>query len=506
MDIRVAVGDITRWEGDALLVNLFEGVTEPGGGTGAVDRALDGALRELIRTGELTGKKGEVVSLTPMGRLPVRRVLVVGLGKREDFGPEAVRYAMGEAVRALRRLKARRVATLAHGTGAGGLSPLEAGQAIAEGALLGLYRFRKYKTVNEETDPEELTVLVPEGGPVSALEEGVQTGRVLAEAVNRCRDLVNEPPNELTPTRLAEHALALAEDGGLEARILEREECERLGMGAFLAVAQGSHQPPKFIVLTYRGAPEREERDLALLGKGITFDSGGLSLKPASAMEDMKGDMAGGASVLCALHAIARLRVPINACAIVPATENMPGGGATRPGDVVRTMDGKTVEVLNTDAEGRMALADALAYARREGYRRLVDVATLTGAIVVALGSTRIGLFASDDDLAGRLARLGEALGERMWRMPMDEDYRELIKSQVADIKNVGKGRDAGSITAAWFLREFAHDTPWAHLDIAGVFMADQDKGYQVRGATGIPVRTLVALARDLAQSPTTRT
>ncbi|MFN3973876.1 MAG: leucyl aminopeptidase [Dehalococcoidia bacterium] len=502
MDIRVVQGDITHQATDAIVVNLFEGVTRPGGATGAVDRALGGLISTLIAEGECKGKKGEAALLHTFGRIPAKRVVVIGLGKQEEFTLDTVRQVSAEACRFLKGRGIRRAATVVHGAGIGGLNPKEAAAALTEGALLGTYSFKTLKSPEkDETALEALDIVEASADKVGDLEAGVQVGKVLAEATALCRDLVNEPANRLTPTRMAEVAQAIAAQHGLKLEVLEREECEALGMGAYLAVARGSHQPPKFIVLSYQGDPEHPYRNLGIIGKGITFDSGGISLKPAERMEEMKGDMAGGAAALCAVKAIAALRVPLNVTAIVPATENMPGGGATRPGDVVKAMNGKSIEVINTDAEGRMVLADAVCYARqRLGLKRLVDLATLTGAIVVALGNLRAGLFANDQPLANLVLKAGERSGERFWQMPMDPEYRDLVKSDVADIRNTGTGRGAGSITGAYFIREFVEDTPWVHLDIAGTFLSDKESGYYVKGGTGFGVRTLAHLALLLAE------
>ena len=299
---------------------------------------------------------------------------------------------------------------------------------------------------------------------------------------------------------LADRARAVAESSGLGFEQFDRAEMERREMGALLGVARGSHQPPQFIIMRYRGDPENAKKTVALLGKGITFDSGGISLKPPANMGEMKGDMAGGASVIAAMQAIAKLKPAINVTGIVPATENLPGGGATKPGDVLVAMNKKTIEVENTDAEGRLVLADALSYANAEGMSPLVDVATLTGAIRVALGTVTIGLFANDDDVAERALRAGERAGEKIWRMPLWDDYKEQNKSRVADVKNTG-GRPAGSIAAAFFISEFTDGVEWAHLDIAGTFMAERTHGHEVKGATGVPTRTLIALTELLASA-----
>ena len=310
--------------------------------------------------------------------------------------------------------------------------------------------------------------------------------------------MINEPANYMTPTHMADEATRLAEAYGLKLDILEREQMQELGMGALLGVAQGSRQPPKFIVLNYRGA-DSEKADVALVGKAITFDSGGISIKPSGGMESMKGDMAGGATVMAAMVAIAQLKPRINVMALVPATENLPDGSAMKPADILTAMDGKTIEIISTDAEGRVALADALGYARKQGAKRIVDVATLTGAMVTALGNVCTGAFTNNQKLVNEVIAAGAEAGEKIWQMPMYEEYKEQNKSDVADIKNIG-GRPAGSITGALFIGEFAGDTPWVHLDIAGTSTSDKERNYLVKGATGVPVRTLVNLVLSLAK------
>jgi len=380
-----------------------------------------------------------------------------------------------------------------------GLEAEACAQAIAEGTLMGLYTFRRHKKRDEdETDLEELTLVEEDASKLEALQRGVELGIVLAEAVNFCRDLANEPSNVLTPSEMAERARAMAHEAGLECQILERKEMEEMEMGALLGVAQGSQQPPKLIVLHYRGAPG-EEGALGLVGKGITFDAGGISIKPSGGMEEMKGDMSGGAAIIAAMRAIGQLRPAINVTAIVPASENMPSGSALKPGDVLRAMNGKTIEIINTDAEGRLILADALSYARRLGLSPIVDVATLTGAISVALGNVAMGAMTNDEAVLAKVKRAAAAGGEKVWQLPMYEEYKEQIKSDVADMKNTG-GRNAGSITAAFLLKEFVEDTPWVHLDMAGVDNYDKEKGVMVKGASGIPVRTLVHLTLALAE------
>ena len=502
MDIKVVQGDVTDVKVPAVIVNLFEGVERPGGATGAVDQALDGAIAQLIREGEIKGKKGENTLIHTFGKIGPSRVLVAGLGRAESFTQETIRAVTASSCRHLRKLGLERVATIAHGSGIAGLDARSSGQAIAEGSILGLYRFRNYvtKADNSVGELNELLIVERDSGKLVELEKGVELGRIMAEAAVLARDMINEPANVLTPTRMEEIALQVAEEECLEITVLGREHMEELGMGALLGVASGSDQPPKLIVLRYSGDPENADRRLGFIGKGITFDTGGISIKPAGGMEDMKGDMAGGASVIGAMKAIGRLKPRINVTGMIAATENMPGGSAQRPGDVVRSMSGKTIEVINTDAEGRLVLADALYYARQMGVTHIVDVATLTGAVVVALGHACSGVMGNNQELIDQVVVAGKSTGERIWQLPMYDDYKDQIKSNVADIKNTG-GRPAGSITAAQFLAEFTGDVPWAHLDIAGTYFSDKEKGYVVKGGTGVPTRTLINLAMERAQA-----
>jgi len=499
MKIKAIVGNITELQIEAVVVNLFEGVKKPSGATGAVDQALGGVISGLIERGEIKGKLGEVSLLHTLGRIPPERVAVVGLGKKEKFDLDKVRQATASALRFLQKLGLKHVASILHGAGAGGIDRKFSAQAIVEGGLLGLYAFRKHKTTDPDLgELEELLLVERDESRLPEVDGGIRLGRVLAEAANFARDLVNEPANALTPTRMAEVAKELAERYGLELEVLEREQMEELGMGALLGVAQGSEQPPKFIILSYRGG--KDSRDvLGLVGKGITFDSGGISIKPSEGMGEMKGDMAGGAAVLATLKALGELRPRINVTGLVPATENMPSGTALRPGDILKAMNGKTIEVISTDAEGRLILADALCYARRLGLSPVVDVATLTGACQVALGNVCSGLFGNDQGLISKLVGLGEEAGERLWQLPLYEEYKEQNRSEVADIKNSG-GRWGGAITAAQFLAEFIEDTPWVHLDIAGTAFLEKERGYFSKGATGIPTRTLVRFATALAE------
>ena len=495
MDISVVQGDISATEADVIVVNLFEGVTSPGGATGAVDRALDGAISKLIELGDIRGKAGERTTIHTFGKIAAPRVLVAGLGKAEEFDVHAVRNLSAEVARACRRPGVNSVATVVHGAGIGGLDPDACAQALAEGALLGAYQFLRYKTEADDDKAEigRLTIVEHDGSKVAGMEAAANRGRVLAEATNLARDLANEPANNLNPTDLAGRAAEVASAPNLELEVMEEDEMAAKGMGSLLSVARGSVQPAKLVRISYKGRGG-EGYDLALVGKGITFDTGGISIKPAQGMEAMKADMTGAASVIAAMQAVAALAPKADILAIAPCTENMPGGNATRPGDVVSAMNGKTIEILNTDAEGRLVLADGLCYARELGARHLVDVATLTGAISVALGDQCYGLMTNDDALATRFEAAAEAAGERSWRLPMFKEYGEQLKSNVSVVKNIG-GRPAGSITAAKFLEHFVDEKPWVHLDIAGVDMASKDKGWITKGASGQVVRALVNLA-----------
>lgn len=500
MEIKVIAGDITQLATDALIVNLFEGVERPGGATGAVDQALGGIITQLIAEGEIKGKLNEMTLIHTLGKIPAKRVIVAGLGKQEELTADKVRKVMAEACRFSRKLGAKKVATIAHGAGAGGIEREKAAQMVAEGSILGLYVFNKHKTneTRAKEEIEELLLVERDESKIPLLQQGCAQGEVIAEAVNFARDLINEPANFMTPSDLAEIARKVAAEHGLECTILEKEQMAELGMGALLAVAQGSAQPPKFIILQYNGG-ESSAAGMGFIGKGITFDSGGISLKPGEDMGDMKTDMAGGATVIAALRAIARLKPKVNVTALVPATENLPSGSALKPGDVIKAMNGKTIEIISSDAEGRLILADALCYATKSGLSPLIDVATLTGACRVALGDVCSGVFSNNQELANKVIQAGAEVGECLWQLPTYEEYKEQNKSEVADIKNVG-GRYGGAITAALFLSEFVGDTPWVHLDIAGTVRSDKERGYLVKGATGVAVRTLVHLALSLSQ------
>lgn len=496
MDVQVTGGSITEVKADTAVVNLFQGVKQPGGATGAVDQALGGALTELIAAGDFRGKLNETTLIYTFGRIPARKVIVVGLGEQAKFNLDRVRQAAAAAAVAARSHGGGTLASIVHGAGIGGLDPAAATRATVEGTVMGLYRFPGYKHKPEEEGREisRLQLVERTTDRLAVMEAAADEGAILAAAVNRARTLANRPGNKMTPRLLAEEAASLARELGLGLEVLEEEQLRQKGMGGLLGVGQGSTEPPRMITLTYEGT--NSDRVLALVGKGITFDSGGISLKPSRDMHEMKYDMSGAAAVFGAMDAIARLKPQAKVIAVLPAAENMPGAHAQKPGDIVETFGGKSVEVLNTDAEGRLILADGVAYARSRGATHIVDIATLTGAVVVALGHDVAAVLGNNDELLHEVQRAGEEAGERLWQLPAVEEYKESLKSDVADLKNVGGG-DAGTIVGGLFIGEFAGDVPWVHVDIAGTAYTNKDKGFRSKGSTGFGVRTLARLARS---------
>jgi leucyl aminopeptidase len=399
-----------------------------------------------------------------------------------------------DAATGVRQLRARNVKTVGLVPRLEGDAPSTASAAV-EGAIIGLFEPDKYRTIDKEERAVERLVVVAAGADEEALRSGAERGRVVGESVNFTRDLANEPGAYMTPTIMAERAQEIANEFGLDIDVLDQARMEQEGMGALLSVARGSDQPPKMMVLTYmpdgKQGVEDGEDYLALVGKGITFDTGGISIKPSENMELMKYDMTGGATVLGVMRAVAQLKPPIPVLGVVPSTENMPSGKATKPGDVVRAMTGKTIEVINTDAEGRLILADAVSYAKKLGATRVIDMATLTGAVSIALGDVNTGILGTDQELINEVIESGREVGEKFWQLPLDKEYTKQIKSDIADIKNVG-GRKAGTITAAAFIKEFADGISWAHLDIAGTAWGDEAKPFRAKGPTGVAVRTLL--------------
>lgn len=503
VEIKVESGDITQHAAKAVIVNLFDGVKSPGGATGAVDKAMDGAISNLISEGEIKGKKGEAVLIHTLGKTPSPRVIIGGLGKQDDFDLSVVRNLMGTCLRRARGASATSVATILHGAGIAGLDPEACAQAIAEGAVLGTYRFRRYKYNGGDDNPtkdiETLHIVESDESKLDAIRRGVERGTIMAQAANHTRDMANEPANNLYPELFADRAKTLMQDAGIECEVFDDKKITDLGMGALMGVGVGSSHPPRFIIMRYKGN-SGSDKTMGLLGKGITFDSGGISIKPAAGMESMKGDMSGGAAVIGTMWALGKLKPKINVTGVVPTAENMPSGTATKPGDVVKAMNGKTIEVINTDAEGRLILADAICYANEQKLSPIVDVATLTGAMMVALGPSATGFMSSDDALADAITAAGKESGEMLWRFPLIDDYAEGLKSNVADIKNTG-ARWGGAISAAKFLHFFVeNDTPWAHIDMAGTDESDKEKGIFVKGSTGTPTRSLINLLLGMAK------
>ncbi len=457
----------------------------------AADKAAAGALRRSLEQGDLAGKAGSTLLLQRIAGLAAERVLLVSLGERGEYGVNAFRDALRGAAVALKALGAKDAALYVADFAVAGRGLPWAVRNAVLCVRDAFYRFDQLKTQNKPTAPALAAMtLAIAGAPVTlqaqaALKEAVAT----ADGVDLARTLGNLPPNLCTPTELAEQARKLAKQFKLGIEVLERRDMERLGMGALLAVTRGSHQPPKLIVLRYAGAAKKK-KPLVLVGKGITFDTGGVSLKPAGDMDEMKFDMSGAGSVLGAIRALAGMRAPVNVIGVVPTCENMPGGAATRPGDVVTTLSGQSVEILNTDAEGRLILCDALTYAQRFDPVAVVDIATLTGACVIALGHVATGLFANDQRLADAIRAAGDDAWDRVWQMPLWEDYQEQLRSNFADFANIG-GRPAGSVTAACYLARFTRKLKWAHLDIAGTAW----RSGREKGSTGRPVPLLVRYA-----------
>ncbi len=493
MEITLDTRALPNIESDALVTYAFEQDKPIEGLLAQLDEIVGGSISKLAAAGELTGKMLETTVLHFPAGLAAQRLVILGAGKKGKFGTLELRRLAGAAVRSL---KSRQVKTLTFLARESERSAAAA-QAIVEGIILANFDSDKYKT--DKKPGNEIASAAIAGWDESSrgdAELGLARGRVIAESQNFARELGNEPSNRLTPRMLADRAAAIARQAGLAVDVLDENRIADLKMGALLSVAQGSAEPPRMIIITYTpenlnpGAPV-----LGLVGKAITFDTGGISIKPANDMEKMKYDMCGGAAMIGAMRAIAALKPSCKVIAVIPSTENMPGGRAQKPGDVQISMAGKSIEVINTDAEGRLVLADGIAYAKQLGCTHLVDAATLTGAVVVALSNVNVGVFGSSQAFTDQLLASAKVAGEKMWPLPVDDDYREMIKSGIADIQNVGSGKGGGAITAAMFLKEFTGDTPWIHLDIAGTAWQDDVKPWNAKGATGVAVRTLVDLA-----------
>jgi leucyl aminopeptidase len=497
MQIRVSQGSLESLRTSALVVPVFAD-KRLDGAAADVDKLLGGALKAVLASGEFAGKSNEATLIHAHAR-SFGRVLLVGLGDRAAFKPQLLAQYGGTAVRYLGRRGAEEL-TLA--------LPLEAqhhvrdsASFVVEGAIAGTVDTTTYRTEHErQIKIAAVNILAHTGSHTfekAALEAGAAHGEVLGESVNFARILALTPANDMTPTHMAKAAESIAKKRGLKYDVLDEAKMKSLGMGSLLGVSQGSDQPAKLIVLTYNGDPSSKEK-LALVGKGLTFDSGGISIKPANDMHEMKYDMCGGAGVIAAMGAIAQLKPRVNVIGVVPASENLPGPKAMKPGDILKAMNGTTIEVINTDAEGRLILADALCYARELGATRIIDAATLTGACVVALGHAASGAITNDESFVHEFLGVANTTGERYWQLPLFDDYRNDTKSEIADLRN-SAGRDGGALTAAAFLERFVAKVPWIHLDIAGTAYVPRETSYMAKGPTGTPVRAFVAFVESLA-------
>jgi leucyl aminopeptidase len=505
LDISIRTEDIATIRTPLLVLQHFQDDREPIGAATAVDQALGGLLSRLIARGDFRGKAEETLLVYPgeMG-FPADRVLMVGIGKREEYAMQGLRKAVGTAVREAERMRVDEMAlALGHiERKSEHMGAYFAARGAVEGAVLAAWDYRDLKTSPADKDDpvvrlRSLVLLADDDEVGAEMRSGADLGRAVAEGENLARELAAKPGNVATPSHLADVARRIADEGSMEITVMDRQALEEGGFGGILSVAAGTDEEPCFIILEYNGGTEGT-RPVVLVGKGVTFDTGGISIKPAEKMEEMKYDMAGAAAVLGAMQAVGRLRPRTNVVALVPCSENLPSGRAVKPGDVITMHSGKTVEVINTDAEGRMLLADALSYAQRYNPQAIIDAATLTGSVVIALGHEAIGLMGNDGNLIDQVRAVGERTGERCWPLPLWDPYRKQLDSDVADLKNVG-GRSAGSITAGWFLKEFVGDTPWVHLDIAGTAYRDEPVSFLRKGPTGVPTRLFIEWIRERA-------
>lgn len=493
MEVQASAGRYQDEDVEALAIAVFKDEKADEGFLHELDKTTGGIIKSVIESEEFKGKEGETVYIhlaESSSAVKARRLLLIGAGEREAYGIPQVAQVGGTASRCIRGKNLKTIALIPRS----GSNAQKVVAAAAEGAVTGLFEMDKYRTSDKEERQIDRFVIVIEDADIASLNSGAERGRIIGEAVNFTRDMANEPGGHLTPTDMADRAREIAEQFGMNIEVLDEARMEQEGMGALLSVSHGSDEPAKLIVLKYvpRDASKHDADNLlAFVGKGITFDSGGISLKPGENMELMKYDMTGGATVLGAMRAIAQLKPSIPVLGVVPASENLPSGKATKPGDVVTAMSGKTIEVINTDAEGRLVLSDAICYAKKLGAKRIVDMATLTGAVSIALGDVNAAILGTDQALIDEVIEAGKEVGDKFWQLPLDKEYSKQIKSEIADIKNVG-GRKGGTITAAAFLKEFADGVAWAHLDIAGTAWADEAKPYRAKGPTGVAVRTLI--------------
>lgn len=495
MKITVHKGELRNSSTRAAVVGHFEDSKVLVGAAKTLDNSCNGLIGDLLKDGTFEGKLFETAVVNTKELINPERVVVVGLGKKGDLDPDKLRGAYSKAARTIRDLHITGFSTSLD-FGKIKLTLDTVAESAVEGVLLGLYQFTRFKTVDRDQirTVDEFVIMETDTKSLKVIQTAAKTAESISNAVYYSRDLVATPSNEMTPTILANRARQVARKRDIKVTVMGEPFMKRLGMNALLSVARGSNEPPKLIAMEYNGGTKRE-KPVVLVGKGITFDSGGISIKPADRMEEMKSDMAGGSAVIGILMAIADLRLPVNVVGIIPATENLPGGRAYKPGDVLQSMSGKTIEVISTDAEGRLVLADAFAYADRYKPKVLIDMATLTGACIIALGDLIVGMMGTDEELKGRIREASEATGEKVWELPLPEEYNDLIKSDVADFKNTG-GRPGGAITAALFLQKFVGDYPWVHLDIAGPALLAKDRPYIPKGASGVGVRLMVEFLR----------
>lgn len=484
--MKIVVSDLkeTSCATDALILPFCEG--ESATAYSDIDAPLNGLIKKIISSEEFKGKQNQIALIHTQGNIRPDRILLVGLGKKGEVTNEKIRQAGGKTAARLNEAGVKDIALSSRYI----LSLNRSPAPFIEGCLLSAYKFMKYKKENTSNKFKSFTII---GKPLKSLKDSIDWVMSVSSGVNFARDLVNSPSNEMTPSALAKAAKEIAA-GKISVIILERKDAEKEGMGAYLAVAKGSMEPPKFIVLRYNGG---KGAAIALVGKSITFDSGGISIKPSEGMEKMKYDMAGGAAVLAVMKVASECSLPVNLIGILPATENLPSGTASKPGDIVKTLAGKTVEIISTDAEGRLAIADAIVYSKKFKPKAIIDIATLTGSCSVALGNEAIAMMGNDNGLMDKLKASGDETYERVWQMPQYEEYMEYIKSDFADVKNSG-GKTGSLVTAAYFLKEFAGDTPWVHLDIAGTAWTEKEKPYIPKGATGTGVRLLLNFLRRL--------
>jgi leucyl aminopeptidase len=503
MDILVEHGKIEEKEYEIVVLGVFENETNDftSKSLQAVDSSLNGAIRDLLESKEFSGKLNTVDMLRTKGVIPTKRILLVGLGKKDSLSLERLRQVSGKTAVRTRELNIQEIVTSLHEIRLG-ISPADAAQAVIEGSILGLYQFKELKTEpkTESSSIKSILLLERDMGVFDEIQKGANMGNIIAESTNFARDLANMPANIATPSYLSAKAEQLATTFNLAYSVLDESNAREIGMNAFLSVAQGSDQPAKFITLEYKPSDNEMLDTIVVVGKAITFDSGGLSLKQKTGMENMKYDKSGGCAVFGLMRAVSQLQLPIHLLGLIPATENLPGGKAIKPGDVIKSLSGKTIEIVNTDAEGRLVLADALTYAKKYAPQLIIDLATLTGACRVALGTHASGLMANKEaeKLKEQLKTAGEKTGERCWELPLWKEYSTHLKSDFADLKNVG-GREGAAIIAAAFLSKFVEKgIPWIHLDIAGTARSDRNKAYIPKGATGVGVRLIVQFIRDL--------